>query len=255
MATGGSGVPPDGGTDEQTRRQQQVEHLHQGVQPHQQPREQSYSSKLIQNVNRNDRLKRNVLEVNLESDSDRYANIDKETIARLAVKLGINLQTQAEGYQTGSNKVFFWLKENCDIERFCKEENIRLNDTVKTTLIKPMERKEVTLTIRGLNLNTPDSFVIDYINKHGSVVNDKVIYEIEKDGPLRGLKNGNRRYLVDFTGGRNMGTYHLLDGAKITVMYPGQKKTCGRCQMNVLVMQSPGNVKQDMGLRSCSRIT
>ena len=53
---------------------------------------------------------------------------------------------------------------------------------------------------------------------------------MEKDGPLRGLKNGNRRYLVDFTGGRNMGTYHLIDGAKITVMYPGQKKTCGRCQ-------------------------
>ena len=89
--------------------------------------------------------------------------------------------------------------------------------------------KKVTVTIRGLNMNTPDSFVIDYINKHGSVVNNKVINENEKEGALRVLKNGNRKYLVDFTGDRNMGTYHLLDGAKITDIYPGQRKTCGRC--------------------------
>ena len=57
----------------------------------------------------------------------------------------------------------------------------------------------------------------------------KVIYEIDKEGPFTGLYNGDRRYLVDFSTGRNMGSYHLIDGVKIRVSYSGQRRTCGRC--------------------------
>ena len=34
---------------------------------------------------------------------------------------------------------------------------------------------------------------------------------------------------MDFSGGRNMGTFHLIDGANVMVSYAGQRKTCGRC--------------------------
>ena len=36
----------------------------------------------------------------------------------------------------------------------------------------------------------------------------------DREGPFAGLYNGDRRYLVDFTNGRNMGSFHLLDGEK-----------------------------------------
>ena len=28
---------------------------------------------------------------------------------------------------------------------------------------------------------------------------------------------------------RAMGTYHIIDAAKVRIFYPGNKKTCGRC--------------------------
>ena len=39
--------------------------------------------------------------------------------------------------------------------------------------------------ISGLNFNTPDSLVFEYLNKHGKVAHNKVIYDTEKDGPLK----------------------------------------------------------------------
>ena len=59
---------------------------------------------------------------------------------------------------------------------------------------------------------------------------ENVIYEVSVDGPLKGLKNGTRKYKVDFSRGINLGTYHILDGARIEARYPGQRRTCGRCQ-------------------------
>ena len=96
-------------------------------------------------------------------------------------------------------------------------------------MIRPMDRTEVTVTVKGLNFNTPDSIVIDYLAKHGSVISDRVIYEVDTDGPFKGLKNGNRKYSVDFSRGINLGSYHILDGARIEIRYPGQRRTCGRC--------------------------
>ena len=34
---------------------------------------------------------------------------------------------------------------------------------------------------------------------------------------------------MDFSKGINLGTFHILDGAKIEARYPGQRRTCGRC--------------------------
>ena len=79
-----------------------------------------------------------------------------------------------------------------------------------------------------------------YINKHGKVTNNKVVYETERDGPLKGLRNGDRKYLVDFSNGLNMGSYHIIDGAYMTVFYSGQKKTCGRCHQTALACVGNG---------------
>ena len=188
-----------------------------------------YSEKLKVNVVRSERLKRKVLEINLESDERTRIILDKDTIAQLIAKVGIDIKSQLEGYQTASRKLFVWCKDSVNLDRFCSEESIKVSDNIKTGLIKPMDRREVEVKIFRLNLNTPDSLVVEYISKHGNVASTKVIYDTDREGPLKGFKNGDRRYLVDFTNGRNLGTFHILDGANIRVSYSGQKKTCGRC--------------------------
>ena len=195
------------------------------------PAKPSYSDRLKVNINKSERLRRKVLEINLESDDGSVIKIDNDTLAKLIAKLGIDTKTDVEGFQNSQKKMFVWLKESCNIDRYCKDVSIKVTDNIKTGLIKPMDRTEVTVTIKGLNYNTPDTLVIEYLSKHGKVCNSDVIYELEKDGMLKGLRNGNRKYLVDFSNGINMGSFHLFDGAYITVTYSGQRKTCGRCRM------------------------
>ena len=219
--------PPGGGANKMAvpQPQQQPGHVHD---LHGQPAPMSYSGKLMANVQKSERFKRNVLEINLEYD-DTHQHVDKSMVADTFAMLGIDLKSQLDGYQITSKKIFAWCKEAVSLDRFCREEVFRVTGGVKTGLIKPMEKKNVAVTIRGLNLNTPDSMVMEYISKFGEVVNKKVVYDTDKEGPFAGLKNGDRKYLIDFTNGRNMGTFHLIDGMNVTVRYAGQRRTCGRC--------------------------
>ena len=85
------------------------------------------------------------------------------------------------------------------------------------------------MTIRGIHPNTRDSVVIDYLAKFGTILTTKVMYGSFLSGPLEGLKNGNRSYKLQSKPGMNIGSYHYLDGQKVTLRYVGQKQTCGRC--------------------------
>ena len=90
-----------------------------------------------------------------------------------------------------------------------------------------MDRREVKVIVRGLNFNTPDGAVMNYLVHFGKIVKEEVVYLKNKTGAFAGLKNGDRKYLLDFTGGRNVDSYHIIDGVRVTISFPGQKRTCG----------------------------
>ena len=52
-------------------------------------------------------------------------------------------------------------------------------------------------------------------------------------GPMEkghyGIKNGDRSYKLEIKPNTNIGSFHVLDGHKVTVRYPGQQQTCARC--------------------------
>ena len=185
----------------------------------------SYSDKMKLNLKRSELLKRKLLEITVASKGN--FKLEEEDVAKLMTRLGVDPVFQI--CPGNSRKILIWLTDSCDIFKYCKDESFRINETVRTGVIRPMDRKEVTVTIKGLNFNTPDNLVIDYLSKHGNVISDKVIYETAFEGPFKGIKNGNRKYSVDFSKGINLGSYHILDGAKIEIRYPGQRRTCGRC--------------------------
>ena len=189
----------------------------------------SYSDKVKVRVQTCEGLKRNVLEINLKYDAGPRAKLERDVLAKMLAKIGIDIKSQIEGYQVSNKKIFVWCKDNCDLERFCRDECFKVTEGVKTGLIKPMARQNVTVTIKNLNFNTPDTLVMEYLSKFGNVTNNKVIYDTDKEGPFLGIRNGDRKYLVDFTNGKNMGTFHIIDGANANVNYPGIKRTCGRC--------------------------
>ena len=153
-------------------------------------------------------------------------------IAKLLERVGIP-KGEVEGLQLVPKrmprKIFVWFIEGVDVTQYCRNECYRLATGVKTGTIKPMDSREVEVLIKGLNLNTPDTMVMEYLGLFGKVIKNVVVYVRNKDGPFEGLKNGDRKYKMDFTGGRNLGTYHLVDGANVNISYQGQKRTCARC--------------------------
>ena len=195
----------------------------------------SYSESLKTNVRYDQRLKRNVLEISLEKTSKTSdLNLDNEEISRVLQTLRIDMVSQVQGFQIQhkgpTSVISVWMNQGIDLEKFCKDVNIRVNEGVITGVIRPAGKRSVKVTISGLNFNTPDTFVFDYLNKFGTVVNKSVVYSKYESGSAKGKYNGERKYEVDFSGSTfSMGTYHIIDGSKVRVFYRGNRKTCGRC--------------------------
>ena len=53
-----------------------------------------------------------------------------------------------------------------------------------------------------------------------------VVYSVR---PLKGFKNGDRSLKIELKPGLNIGSYHVLDGQKVSLKYLGQQQTCARC--------------------------
>ena len=45
----------------------------------------------------------------------------------------------------------------------------------------------------------------------------------------KGIRKGDRSFKMEVKPGVNMGSYHAIDGQKVTLRYPGQQQTCARC--------------------------
>ena len=196
----------------------------------------TYAERLKTNVKYDQRLKRNILEITLEkTEKDADIDVDQKNIARVLNIIGIDIPKQLEGYQVHFkgryNIVSVWLHTGINLEQFCRDDNIKVSEGIITGVIRPAGRKDVTVTISGLDFNTPDTFVFNYLSMFGKMMNQHVIYSKFIENPFKDKYNGERKYNVDFSDStQQMGTFHLIDGAKVRVFYRGNKKTCGWCQ-------------------------
>ena len=193
----------------------------------------SYADMLKTNVKWDQRLKRNILEITFEkSENEKPASLSQNCLTKLFTALGMNIDRDIEGYSIKQKIISVWVKKGISLERFCKDECIKIAPGVKTGFIRPAGRKFVMVSISGLDFNTPDSFVFEYLSNFGTVTSDinAVIYDKYKDGPFKGKYNGDRKYQVYTRKSKiKMGTYHLIDVSKTRIFYPGNKRTCARC--------------------------
>ena len=172
----------------------------------------------------------------------------KQKSFRLMDSLKMNTATEMKGFQIKYTKngavIQVWCNQNVNLEKFCRQENIQVSRGVFAKNIRPAGRRDVTVTVSGLNWNTPDSLIIEYFKKFGGqLVTEEVIYGTYGEGPLRGKKNGERKYQVIFDGVQ-MGTYHFLDGEKVRIFYRGNMRTCGFCQKTAVSCPGGGIAKE-----------
>ena len=118
------------------------------------PEETLYSEKLKVNIVRSERLKRKVLEITLEHESEVIVKIEENDVAKLISRLGIDLKSQMVGYQicpSNSRKILLWLKDSCDLSRYCRDDSFEINDSVRAGTIRQMDKSEVAVTIVTAN--------------------------------------------------------------------------------------------------------
>ena len=176
-----------------------------------------------------------MLEVRLEKSEGAKFNLSMVETESLLVKLGIDSShfLGVSSFPEGKGVVFITLHAAVNINRFLyKQESYILKEGVQTTVICPAGKKEVSVLISGLHPNTKDQAVLRYLAAHGKVSQkDRVIHHVFTGEPgsslLADKLNGNRSYMVEIT--KPMGSYHIIDGEKVSVRYRGQTRTCARC--------------------------
>ena len=140
---------------------------------------QSYANRLKTNVSYNERLKRNILEITVEkTDKDVEILLNDNSVHRVLKSIGMDIVSQMEGYQVQFNGrtslISVWASQGLSLDRFCREEGIIIGKGLVTGHIRPDGRREVTVTVAGLDFNTPDCLVYEYIQKFGGVITSKV---------------------------------------------------------------------------------
>ena len=120
----------------------------------------SYSDSLKTNIKFDQRLKRNVLEICLEKitqESD--FNLESEDVVRVLQTLKIDIVSQVQGYQIqhrgNTSVISVWMNPGIDLEKFCRDVNIKINNGVMTSLSMLLQIS-ITLPAKKLDvLSTP----------------------------------------------------------------------------------------------------
>ena len=193
---------------------------------------------------------KNVLEVILEKDERGSFTVSDTDCARVMRKIGLDSRpgVHVECIQicpNGRGIILITLKKELPIETFCRHDVFDVTSTgIRAINIKPAGKREVVVQVKNIHPNTMDDGVVDYLNKFGRVVTKKVIYGVFSEGPLKGFRNGDRSYKMEIKPNMNIGTYHVLDGQKITVRYPGQLQTCARCHETARTCRGKGMARR-----------
>ena len=184
---------------------------------------------------------KNILEIILEKDNKGPFYVSDIDCSHLLLKLGIDPRSslQVESVQicpTGRGLILITFKQGLDIDRFSRYDVLEVTKTgIRAVHVRPAGKKDSVITIKGLHPNTRDDGVIDYLGKFGKVITNKVVYGTYGGGPLQGIRNGDRLYKVEISPGSNIGTYHAIDGQRVTLRYSGQLQTCARCHETAVI--------------------
>ena len=124
MATGG---PHDPGGGDDARRQL------------------TYADRLKTNVKYDERLKRNVLEIEIgkvEKEDD--VVLDQQCVSRILTSIGINIKTDIRGYQLfygRAIRISVWCLAGISLERFCRSEAIQVSKGVRQRISGQLARE------------------------------------------------------------------------------------------------------------------
>ena len=230
MATsGGGGVFSGGGERDDTG-------THKNHQGEVHDSKSSYASK-VTGSKKITREKLNVLDVFLERKDDSVSfNLSKEELAKLVFrKMGIAPKSVKKIDTSGFGKINIELEPNVNLEPMINLPLFEIRDGLRTKFYRPHHRKDTLVTISWLDIETPDSLVAHVMSHFGNLKSNiqwvkfkKEENESELASMLNNILSGERQVWMEVN--KPIPSYGVIDGKKVKMYHPGQRRTCARCQ-------------------------
>ena len=145
----------------------------------------------------------------------------------------------------GRGVIYITLKRELKIGKYCKYDVIDVTISGgRAVLVKPAGKREAVVTLKGIQPNTRDDAFLDFLKQFGHVVTNKVIHGVFTEGPIKGMRNCDRNFKMEIKPNTSLGSYHVLDGQRVSLKYPGHQQTCARCPEPALTCKGRGIAKK-----------
>ena len=208
----------------------------------------SYASLL--KGNSSGRKKLNILDIVLERrDKDVPFKLNKTELSKLLFKkMKLDPKSILKLDTSSFAVIHIELKDNVNPDDFVGLPSFDIRDGLRVKYYRPHHRKESLVTLSWLDLETPDDLIIHVLSHFGEVKSNmkwKNFSEEECDGDLEKLLNniatGERQIWMELK--HNLPSYAVIDNRRVKIYYPGQHRTCARCQETAIECKGNANAK------------
>ena len=128
------------------------------------------------------------------------------------------------------NEMKLNLKQNYDLGQLDSLKDRQIRSKMKITGVKYVgKQREILITIVGLDSDTCDEAVLNYVDQFIETSSRKVMKHFHREKELMGIYNGKRTILARKI--RNMdlvGSYHQIEDQCVRIFFNGVK-SCGYC--------------------------
>ena len=190
--------------------------------------------------------KPNLLNIHLERiDNTIPFNLEKEEMAKLLFKkMKLDPKDIVKIDKSGFGRIQIQMKESVNLETVIDLPTFDIRKGLRTKLYRPHYRKENLVKVSWLKLETPDELVHHVFSHFGKLKSNIQGCKIQpKEGEseleklLNNIETEERQFWMEIE--VPLPSYAIIDGRKIKIYYPGQKRTCARCQKTA--ESCPGN--------------
>ena len=185
---------------------------------------------------RKGKKKLNVLDIILERKSKEVDfNLSKDELGKLLFqKLKLKQENVVKIDTAPYGKIHVELGSMITPEEIMNRPTFDIREGLRTKFYRPHHRKDTLVNISWLDLETGDDLVRHVFSYFGKIKSGiKYLNFKEQEGEsamaklLNNLPNGERQFWMEVE--HPIPSYAVIDGRRVKIWHPGQKRTCARC--------------------------
>ena len=194
--------------------------------------------------------KLNILDILLErKDNSISYNLSKDELSKLLFKkMKLNPKSIVKIDSSAFRTIHVELTHSIEPESYSDLPSFEIRDGLRTKFSRPHHRKETLVTISWLDLETPDELIFHVFSHFGTMKSNIQLCKIREENEeseeaklLNDIFSGERQFWIEIE--KPLPSYASIDGRKVKLFHPGQKRTCARCQKDGENCQGRANAK------------